>query len=211
MREANWNRCRPIGNLAVCLLLMLAGLPKFAEAKIRSSVEEESRIAQCIEVAASGKPWLAKTLWGLRDQEGGWVGAAVLNTNGTHDLGPLQINSWWVPRIASLVGRSPGDVREWLRSDPCFNVDAARWIFLSALASAKDYWAAVGIYHSPTKVRQRRYAASVADKLTRRFGPRLWASRGLTIQGKARAATRIGNPQSPSISAAAAIDIQSSR
>lgn len=75
-----------------------------------------------------------------------------------------------VPRIAVLVGRPAGDVRAWLRSDPCFNVGAARWIFLSALRTAGDYWLAVGVYHSPTEWRQRRYAWSVARHMQRRFG-----------------------------------------
>jgi hypothetical protein len=69
-----------------------------------------------------------------------------------------------------MIGRPPTAVRHWLRHDPCFNVQAARWIFLSALAQSRDYWRAVGIYHSPTQWRQRRYAAGVAAKLKRRFG-----------------------------------------
>lgn len=134
----------------------------------------EAEIATCIRRAASGLPWLEKTLWGLRDQEGGWIGAQILNRNGTHDLGPLQVNSWWVTRIAARIGRKPEDVRYWLTHDACFNVDAARWIFLSALASAGDYWKAIGIYHSPTEWRRRQYAASVAWRLKKRFGPRIF-------------------------------------
>lgn len=135
----------------------------------------ERRIAECIRQAAGGKPWLEKTLWGLRDQEGGWIGAQIRNTNGSHDLGPLQVNSWWVPKIATLVGRPQADVRAWLVSDPCFNTGAARWIFLSALRSTGSYWKAIGAYHSPARWRQERYAASVAGHLVRRFGPRLFA------------------------------------
>src|SRR3546814_15248916 len=97
----------------------------------------------------------------LRDQEGGWIGAAVVNSNGTHDLGPLQINSWWVPKIAALVRRSETHVRHWLQNDACFNAEAARWIFLSGLAVTGDYWKAIGVYHSPTAWRPARYAPSV--------------------------------------------------
>ena len=131
---------------------------------------DEARIAGCIHDAAAGRPWLEKTLWGLRDQEAGWIGAEVSNTNGTHDLGPLQINSWWVPRIAELMGRSGPEVRYWLRFDACFNVDAARWIFLAALRDTGDFWRAVGVYHSPTAWRQRRYSLSVAKRMQQRFG-----------------------------------------
>ncbi|NWK94535.1 hypothetical protein DM806_02340 [Sphingobium lactosutens] len=105
---------------------------------------------------------LGRTLRALRRQEGGWIGAEVRNADGSVDLGPMQVNSWWVPRIARLIHRSESQVRSWLRNDPCFNVDAARWIFLSALHEAKDFWRAVGIYHSPTRWRQMRYAKGIA-------------------------------------------------
>lgn len=139
------------------------------------SASAEKEIARCIGLAARGKPWLERTLWGLRDQEAGWVGAEVANSNGTHDLGPLQINSWWVPRIAALVGRPARHVRYWLQYDPCFNAEAARWIFLSGLTMTGDYWKAVGVYHSPTGWRQSRYAASVTAHLRRRFGAAIFS------------------------------------
>lgn len=130
----------------------------------------ESRVGRCIRQASEGRLWLERTLWGLRDQEAGWVGAEILNRNGSHDLGPLQVNSFWVPKLAAMIDRPPAQVRVWLTHDPCFNVQAARWIFLSALSATRDYWKAVGIYHSPTERRQRHYAGLVAAKLVRRFG-----------------------------------------
>lgn len=145
-----------------------------ASATARSS---DGEIARCIARAADGKDWLEKSLWGLRDQEGGWTGAEIANANGSHDLGPLQINSLWVPKIAAVLRQPEQDVRAWLKSDACFNAAVARWIFLSALRSTGDYWAAIGVYHSPTAWRQRRYALSVADHLTRRFGPAIFGGR----------------------------------
>ncbi|UZW57627.1 lytic transglycosylase domain-containing protein [Sphingobium sp. JS3065] len=130
----------------------------------------EPAVARCIRQAAHGQSWLEKTLWGLRDQEAGWIGAEILNSDGSHDLGPLQINSWWVPRIAALLSRRENEVRRWLQFDPCFNAEAARWIFLDALKTSGSYWKAVGIYHSPNGKRQRRYAALVAVHLRKRFG-----------------------------------------
>lgn len=154
--------------------LLIVGEPTRAATQPPRS-EQEPAIAACIRHASLGKGWLEKTLWGLRDQEAGWIGAEVRNTNGSHDLGPLQINSWWVPRIAAMIGQPEPRVRYWLRYDPCFGAEAARWIFLSALQSSGDYWAAVGIYHSPTSWRQRRYSAAVAVHMVRRFGPGIFA------------------------------------
>lgn len=160
--------------LPACVgIALLAATP----AQARGTREGEERIAECIREASGGKAWLEKALWGLRDQEAGWLGAEVRNTNGSHDLGPLQINSWWVPKIAALVGRSHADVRAWLMHDPCFNAGAARWIFLSALRTTGDFWKAVGVYHSPTAWRQRRYASSVAQHMQRRFGRDLFSVR----------------------------------
>lgn len=153
-------------------IALLAGGPVEA----RGTGAGEARIAQCIRQAAGGRPWLEKTLWGLRDQEAGWIGAEVRNTNGSHDLGPMQVNSAWAPRIAVLVGRSPVEVRSWLVSDPCFNANAARWLFLTALRTTGDFWKAVGVYHSPTAWRQRRYALRVAGHMQRRFGQDIFAT-----------------------------------
>lgn len=164
-----------VGRIALpacaCLALLVAN-----PAEGRASGEGEGRIAECIRQAAYGRPWFEKTLWGLRDQEGGWIGAEVRNTNGSHDLGPLQINSAWVPKIAALVGRSPGQVRAWLVSDPCFNASVAGWLFLTALRTTGDFWRAVGVYHSPTAWRQRRYSLSVARHMQRRFGQDVFAA-----------------------------------
>ncbi|ODP36396.1 MULTISPECIES: lytic transglycosylase domain-containing protein [Sphingomonas] len=131
---------------------------------------QEQLIGQCIKAASGHHGWLEKTLWGLRDQEGGWIGAKIANRDGSHDLGPLQINSWWISKFAAATGKPAPSIRWWLTHDACFNVSAARWIFLSGLALTSDYWKAVGTYHSPTAWRQRRYALSVAARLRKRFG-----------------------------------------
>jgi hypothetical protein len=165
-----------IGKLLVAIVIMTLWPSNAFAAPSRHGVADERRVASCIRQAAGGQRWLEVTLWGLRDQEGGWIGAEVQNRNGTHDLGPLQINSWWVPKIAKMLERPPAEVRDWLRDDPCFNADAARWIFVTALAASGNYWSAVGVYHSPNSDRQRRYALSVAQHLRRRFGEAVFPS-----------------------------------
>lgn len=143
--------------------------PAAAGARNPDAIDRE--VSDCITRVAGGRAWLGKTLWALSEQEGGWVGAKLANRDGSYDLGPLQINSWWVPRLAAATGKSQVEVAWWLQHDPCFNVDAARWIFLSALSATHDYWKAIGAYHSPTAWRRWRYALAVAAHLRRRFGP----------------------------------------
>ena len=160
------------------LLVLLAATLTAASLEARAAAPGavgEPVVAACIARSAGGRAWLEQTLWGLRDQEAGWIGAEVPNKNGSHDLGPLQINSWWVPKIATMTGRPTRSVRYWLQYDPCFGAEAARWIFLSALEASGDYWTAIGIYHSPTGWRQRRYSSAVAGHLVRRFGPNVFS------------------------------------
>lgn len=159
------------GSMLVSAIPLQAASTRAGEAR----ASDDRAIAACIKRSAGGRAWLEMTLWGLRDQEGGWIGAEIANGDGSHDLGPLQVNSWWIPRLAAITGRPEPHIRHWLKLDPCFNVEAARWIFLSGLAATRDYWKAVGVYHSPTGWRQRRYASSVAAHLKRRFGSRAFA------------------------------------
>jgi hypothetical protein len=171
--------------IAIACLCSTFALTQTAAARATRHVDAGHRdfsLAQCIRHASNGKPWLEKTLWALRDQEAGWLGAEVPNSNGSHDLGPLQVNSWWVPKLASLTGRSEPQIRHWLVHDACFNVNSARWIFLSGLTITQNYWGAIGMYHSPTKWRQRHYALAVARKLERRFGPEIF-SRPTSVGG----------------------------
>jgi hypothetical protein len=163
--------------IALCSLGIAITMPADAAMQAGEAMAaQEARIAACIHSAADGRLWLERTLWGLRDQEAGWVGAEIANSDGSHDLGPLQINSWWIERISERTGKSADRIRSWLTYDPCFNIAVARWIFLSALAATGNYWKAVGVYHSPTGHRQRRYAALVAAKLIRRFGAEIFAN-----------------------------------
>lgn len=146
-----------------------------AGADARAGSMEDADVGRCIRQAAGNRLWLERTLWGLRDNEGGWVGAEIANVNGSHDLGPLQINSQWVRRLAT-VARIPAErVRHLLIHDPCYNVGAARWLFLTALQATGDYWIAVGRYHSPNPKRASAYAQAVARRLVTRFGPEVFS------------------------------------
>lgn len=55
--------------------------------------------------------------------EGGRKGLWVKNTNGTHDRGLMQINTWW-DKSLSRFGISSGQVA----NDDCMNVAVAAWI-----------------------------------------------------------------------------------
>lgn len=157
---------------AAILLIAAAGLPTASRAL---PATPEPEMQHCIRAAAAGRRWLERTLWGLYDQEAGWTGAETRNRNGSFDLGPLQVNSQWVPTVAARMRRDRSDVRRWLRDDPCFNVGVSAWLFLSGYMASRNYWRAIGSYHSGDGERARHYAAQVADRLKRRYGALIFA------------------------------------
>ncbi|EIJ75014.1 MAG: conjugal transfer protein TrbN [Leptospirillum sp. Group II 'C75'] len=61
-------------------------------------------------------------LVGILGVEGGRPGQAVRNTDGSEDLGPMQINSRWLPLLSRY-----GLTRAKILGDPCTNVWAGAW------------------------------------------------------------------------------------
>lgn len=84
------------------MLVVLMPFPATAHVHGSDTIAEERLIAHCIHRSARGKPWLEKTLWGLRDQEGGWIGANVRNRDGSYDLGVSVV---WKPPCGSAGSR----------------------------------------------------------------------------------------------------------
>ncbi len=91
--------------------------------------------------------------------EGGRPGQAVRNTNGSHDLGPMQINTSWLPILAAR-----GITLPMLRDDYCVNVAVGTWILaremqrLPMRPRSGEVWQAIAGYHSHTPQHNTRYA-----------------------------------------------------
>jgi soluble lytic murein transglycosylase-like protein len=103
-----------------------------------------------------------RVLPSIQRVEGGHVGTAARNTDGSEDLGVMQVNSRWIGPVARLTGQPEHEVRSRLLSDPCFNIAVAGAIL-------KNYWheargnmmIAIGYYHSHTPARGEAYQAKV--------------------------------------------------
>lgn len=83
------------------------------------------------------------------------------NTNGTRDLGVMQINTSWLPKLAKA------GITERHLMDPCVNIHVGAWVLANAVKDHGMSWKAVGVYHSPTPWRQQAYAAKVQVHLLR--------------------------------------------
>jgi soluble lytic murein transglycosylase-like protein len=89
--------------------------------------------------------------------------AVNTNANGSEDVGLMQINSEWLPRIADQ-----GYDRESL-FDPCTNVMVGGWILAQEIERFGYSWEAVGAYHAGASAqrsaRRAWYAQRVANHL----------------------------------------------
>jgi hypothetical protein len=103
--------------------------------------------------------------------EGGAPGSVSHNTNGTDDLGVMQVNTIWLPALSRLTRMPQPVLRDRLVSDACFNISASGVIMRYYLDETKgDLMRAVGDYHSHTPVRNMAYRRLVLNSATRLFG-----------------------------------------
>lgn len=116
----------------------------------------------CIRAAANYYRLPPLALVGILGAEGGRPGQAVRNTDGSEDLGPMQINSRWLPRLARY-----GLTRKTLLGDSCANVWAGAWILALDYSRDGDVWRAIGHYHSGRPAESRKYRLRVSRILSK--------------------------------------------
>ena len=125
-------------------------------------------IEACIYAAASVYHEPPAVLVILLNVEGGTLGAVSHNTNGTVDIGPMQVNQLWIPKLAQHWRADPQATYEALRDNFCANVEAGAWILRQGLDRANgDFWGGVAYYHSFDPVYQDSYLRSVLAQALR--------------------------------------------
>ena len=101
-------------------------------------------IEGCLKAAAELHQVPAGVLVLLMSVEAGRLGEVSQNTNGTVDIGPMQVNDTWVPKIAGHWGASHDAAYRALRDNFCANVEGGAWILRQALDEAHgDLWKGV--------------------------------------------------------------------
>lgn len=108
-------------------------------------------LAACLILAAQTYSVPPAVMVGILQVEGGKVGQEVgPNKNGSYDLGPMQINTLWVPRLAKYWGVSNQTARRWIRDDACTNMGVSAWILRKNMNETGSLSKAIAHYHSRT-------------------------------------------------------------
>lgn len=92
-------------------------------------------------------------------ESGGRWNATNTNTNGSRDIGHMQINSSWLPTLAKFK------IDEEKLGDPCINTNIGAWVLAHNIARYGLTWEAVGAYNATSKDKRLIYARKVAKVL----------------------------------------------
>lgn len=122
-------------------------------------------LAACLMLASQTYSVPPAVLVGIYKAEGGKVGQEVKNTNGSHDLGPMQINTIWIPELAEKWNVSEKTARKWVRDDACTNVGVSAWILKGHLDETGSLSRAIAHYHSRTPKHGTKYKRRVINIL----------------------------------------------
>ena len=138
-----------------------------AEAQTRLS-DGAQLIESCLYTAADAYHLPPAVLVVLLNVEGGSLGHVSQNTNGTFDIGPMQVNQIWIPQVAAHWQATRAATFAALRDSFCANVEAGAWILRQGLDEAHgDFWQGVGYYHSHDPEHKAVYLRSVLKQVQR--------------------------------------------
>lgn len=78
------------------------------------------------------------------------------NQNGTVDIGLMQINSAWLPTLASRFGITRSDLFK-----PCVNLDVGAWVLYENFKTFGYSWRAIGAYNAKSEDKRLAYVRKV--------------------------------------------------
>jgi hypothetical protein len=118
--------------------------------------------AACLALAAHAYQLPLVNLYAILKIEGGHIGQAARNGNGTDDLGPFQINTAWGPAIGRFWNMPIPDALARVRDDGCANAAIASAILRKCLTETRgDFARAIGLYHSHNEALAGPYRTAV--------------------------------------------------
>ncbi|NYH14747.1 lytic transglycosylase domain-containing protein [Paraburkholderia bryophila] len=115
-------------------------------------------LADCIDDAAAFQHVNVSLMRGIAQVESGMQPNRInTNSNGTTDIGLMQINSSWLPVLARE------GISEQSLFDPCTNAYVGAWILSENIRQFGPNWNAVGAYNAASPDKRLSYARKVYD------------------------------------------------
>lgn len=119
--------------------------------------------ADCLDDAAGYHHVHPLLLRAIAKQESGLRADRISapNSNGTYDIGLMQINSAWLPTLANS-----GITKDSLMN-ACINAYVGAWILSQNMQRLGNTWNAVGAYNANAPEKRLAYANKIYRQLTR--------------------------------------------
>lgn len=128
----------------------------------------------CIAYTAVTYHLSPRILLAVLKAENGRSGVESPNANKSTDIGPMQVNSRWLPLLATY-----GITREQLRDDGCVSVWVGGWILRMDIDSMTGFWRGVGAYNSRTSTPGHDINAGYAVRVSRNLDKLSWVEAAL--------------------------------
>jgi soluble lytic murein transglycosylase-like protein len=125
----------------------------------------QGALSECLLAASQLYNVPISVLTGIMRVEGGHAGQAVANTDGTSDLGVMQVNSIWVPQLARLWNVDYATAYGAVRDDGCENIYIGSWILKQKIAQTGTLYNGIAYYHSARKKLGGPYANKVISMM----------------------------------------------
>lgn len=123
-------------------------------------------LATCVMMASQTYSVPVPVILAILHVEGGRVGQESVNKNGTRDLGPMQVNTLWLPELAQYWRTNQHTARRWVRDDGCTNIHVGTWILSRKInQSGGNLSRGIASYHSSTPHLGRKYLRRVVVAL----------------------------------------------
>jgi hypothetical protein len=160
--------------------LMRAGACAAPEAKVSQRVPQKAvdqknsadKIQSCVYLAASAYHIPAVVIFKILNVEGGQIGQeSGPNSDGSYDLGPMQVNTFWLPLLEKMWHVDSAVARAWVRDNECANIHVAAWILQDNIEKNGDLKKGIAAYHSPKHSVGSRYARKVLSFPVKKEAP----------------------------------------
>ena len=125
---------------------------------------------QCVNDASRYFGIDSELVFTLFDNEGGKVGSFVRNTNGSYDIGPMQINS---SNLKEINKHFPAVTWKVLAYDACASFWVGTWwLYRKIIDRNGNVFEGIGDYNSKTPKVRARYIFKFMEKYNRRLQQR---------------------------------------
>jgi soluble lytic murein transglycosylase-like protein len=128
---------------------------------LAASTAARARGLTCWDMASLRYGVPVEILVAIAKQESNFNAKAISppNSNGSRDIGMMQINEWWLPKLEAY-----GITREKLL-DPCINLNVGAWILSQEFERHGYTWKAIGAYNAKSPDKRLAYAKHILKHL----------------------------------------------